>query len=56
MHLQLVNSLFHVVVPRQVYSLGTDVSLAQINGLYIDLAVDGLLDVYPRDELGVWNL
>jgi hypothetical protein len=55
-HSQLVNSLFHVVVLQQVYSLGTDVFRARINGLYIDLAVDGLLGVYLRDELGVWNL
>ena len=56
MYLQLVNSLFHVVVLRQVYSLGTAVSRARINGLYIDLAVDGLLGVYPPDELEVWSL
>jgi hypothetical protein len=55
-HLQLVNSLFHVVVPLQVCLLVTYVSLIQRGGLYIDPAVDGILGVYPRGELEVWNL
>jgi len=55
-HLQLVSSLVHVVVPQQVYLLETYVSQVQRGGLYIDPADDGILDVYPRGELGVSSL
>ena len=55
-HLQLVNLLSHVPAPLPVYSPETYVVPGRKDGLYIALADDGIPGVYPRDELGVWNL
>jgi len=55
-HLQLVNLLSHVPAPLPVYLPGPYVVPGRKDGLYIALADDGILGVYPRDELVVWNL